>query len=116
MRAIEEAVDALERAVAEGDGARIVAADREVHHTIAAAAHSVVLELMVASHYRSFDQVLDARGRVRQSQAEVLVERHRAGKPVPHRRLLAAIAAGDVAEARARASALVTLSPRGRRR
>lgn len=115
LAAIERAVNQLETALAAEDEEGIVAADRQVHQCIAAASHSVVLELMVANHYRAFDEVLDARGRVRQAQAEMLIERYRAGKPTPHRRLFQAIAHGDGAQAGAIASALVTHSPRGRR-
>jgi GntR family transcriptional regulator, transcriptional repressor for pyruvate dehydrogenase complex len=110
---IGQAVDALEAAVATGDQDAIVAADRDFHHAVAAASQSVVLEVSTANHYRTFDAAFDARGRVKQSQAEALVERHRQGRTTPHRRILEAISRGDEPAARDLAVALVTRSPRG---
>jgi GntR family transcriptional regulator, transcriptional repressor for pyruvate dehydrogenase complex len=115
LQAIEHALVELEGAIAAGEPEAIVAADREFHHAVAAASHSVVLELMTANHYRTFDGAFDARGRVKQSQVEVLVERHRQGRSLSHRRIYEAIVAGDEALAREVATALVTRSPRGSR-
>lgn len=115
LATIEAAVVALEAAIATEDHDAIVAADRDFHHAISAAAHSVVLELMTANHYRTFDGAFDSRGRVKQSQSHVLVERHHEGRPLAHRRIFEAIAAADETAARELAVALVTRSPRGRR-
>ena len=112
---LEAAADALDTALADEDHDAIVVADRDFHRAVAAAAHSVVLELQVANHYRTFDGAFDARGRVKQSQAEVLIERHRQGRVTLHRRILDAIAEGDEDAARDHAVALVARAPRGRR-
>lgn len=115
LHTIERAVEGIEDALDSADHHAIVVADREFHHAVAAASHSVVLELMTGNHYRTFDGAFDAAGRVKQSQVDELVELHRQGRAVPHRRIFEAISAGDEQRARERAVALVTRSPRGRR-
>lgn len=112
--AIEQAVEQLEEAIAAEDPDAIVAADRNFHHAVAAATHSVVLQIMTGNHYRTFDGAFDATGRVKQSQVDVLISRNRAGRPLAHRRIFEAIAAGDEGRARELAVALVTRSPGGR--
>ena len=87
--------------MAGGEVADISEADRAFQHAVAATAHSVALELMVSNFYRSMDLALDARGRVKRSTAQMLIDLHRSGRDLPHRRLAEAIAAGDVGRARA---------------
>jgi GntR family transcriptional repressor for pyruvate dehydrogenase complex len=99
---------AVEEAVAGGAVAEISEADRAFQHAVAASARSVALELMVSNFYRSMDHALDARGRVKRSTAQMLVELGRSGRALPHRRLAEAIAAGDVARAQAIASLVMT--------
>ena len=89
----------VEQAVAGGDVAEISEADRAFQHAVAASARSVALELMVSNFYRSMDLALDARGRVKRSTAQLLVDLRRSGRALPHRRLAEAIAAGDVTRA-----------------
>lgn len=113
LEALEVAVDALDDAIHSEDHEAIIVADRAFHRSVAAAAHSVVLELMMAQHYRSLDGSFDSAGRLRRAQAESLVDRHHRNRPLPHRLILAAIAEGDVDRARQLAVALVTRSPRG---
>ena len=81
--------------------AEISEADRAFQQAVAAAARSVALELMVSNFYRSMDLALDARGRVKRSTAQMMIELRRSGRALPHRRLAEAIAAGDVGRAQA---------------
>jgi len=90
----------VEEAVACGDVAGIVEADRRFQHKVAESARSIALELMTSNFYRSLDHALDARGRVKRSTSRSLVELHRSGRALPHRRLAEAIGAGDVERAR----------------
>ena len=90
----------VEQAVAEGVVAEISAADRAFQHGVATAARSVALELMVSAFYRSMDQSLDARGRVKRSTAQQLIDLRAEGHALPHRRLAEAIAAHDAPRAR----------------
>ncbi|MGZ4757737.1 MAG: FadR/GntR family transcriptional regulator [Acidimicrobiales bacterium] len=92
--------DVVEHAVAGGVVADISQADRAFQHAVAAAARSVALELMVSNFYRSMDLSLDARGRVKRSTAQMLIDLRRSGRPLPHRRLAEAIAGGDAVRAR----------------
>ncbi len=85
----------VEEAVAGGAVADISEADRAFQHAVAATARSVALELMVGNFYRSMDLSLDARGRVKRSTAQMLIDLRRSGRDLPHRRLADAIAAGD---------------------
>lgn len=91
----------VEQAVAGGEVADISEADRAFQQAVAATARSVALELMVSNFYRSMDLALDARGRVKRSTAQLLIELRRSGRDLPHRRLAEAIAAGDADKARA---------------
>lgn len=115
VEALTDAVEELDEAIEREDPEAIIAADREFHRRIAAASHSVVLELMSANHYRTLDGSFDAKGRLRAAQADSLIERHHQGKQLPHRLILEALVAGDAARARQVAIALVTRSPRGAR-
>jgi len=98
----------VELAVAGGDVAAIVDADREFQHRVAGTSHSIALELMMSNFYRSMDHALDSRGRVKRSTSASLVALHQAGRALPHRRLAEAIAAGDVDRARSIAHKVMT--------
>ena len=56
---LERAIGALEEAVTDGADEDIIRADREFHHTVAALAGSLALELCVSDFYRAFDASLD---------------------------------------------------------
>lgn len=112
VTALEETVDDLDDAITREDRPAVIESDRAFHQRIAAASHSVVLELMMAGHYRTLDGSFDVKGHLRDAQSASLIERHRQGKPLPHRLILQAIVAGDEARARRLAVALVTRSPR----
>ena len=105
---LERATTAVEAAVASGDDLAIVGADREFHHTVASLTGSVALELTVSDFYRALDASLDADGAVKRSIPRILTAIGATGARLPHRRLAAAIEAGDEAEARAIAGAMVT--------
>jgi len=98
----------VELAVAGGEVAAIVDADREFQHRVAGTSHSIALELMMSNFYRSMDHALDSRGRVKRSTSASLVALHQAGRALPHRRLAEAIAAGDVDRARSIAHKVMT--------
>lgn len=104
---LDEATVALESAVGSDDDESIVAADREFHHTVASLTGSIALELNVSDFYRALDVSLDTTGAVKRSIPRILRTIAGRGAPLPHRRLATAIAAGDEAEARHLARAMV---------
>ncbi len=99
---------AVEDAVASGVVAAIVDADRSFQHAVAEASRSIALELMMSNFYRALDHALDARGRVKRSTSQLLIDLHRRGRTLPHRRLAEAIAAGDAERARVIARKVMT--------
>lgn len=105
---LDEALSVLESAVDHGTDQDIVRADRDFHHTVAALTNSVTLELSVSDFYRAFDESYDATGSMKRSIADILRKLWRADRPLPHRRLTEAIAAGDEPKARAMAHLMVT--------
>ncbi len=105
---LDRAAAALEAAVAGASDDEIVHADRDFHHTVAALAGSVTLELIVNDCYRAFDASFDRGGTMKRSIARVLRAIARKGRPLPHRRLADAIAAGDEGRARSVAHTIVT--------
>ncbi len=109
---LDRAVVTLEEAVAGGADDDIIRADREFHHTIAALAGSLALELSVTDFYRAFDASLDTGGRMKHSIASLL--RAIAARPdrLPHRLLAEAIRSSDQTRARVIARAIVFGAPR----
>ncbi len=109
---LDRAVATLEEAVAGGADDDIIRADREFHHTIAALAGSLALELSVTDFYRAFDASLDTGGRMKHSIASLL--RAIAARPdrLPHRLLAEAIRSSDKTRARVIARAIVFGAPR----
>lgn len=108
LAALDGATAAIEQAVAAGDEAAIVAADRAFHHTVASLSGSIALELMVSDFYRAFDASYDAGGSMKRSIPRILVAVARRGRPLPHRRLADAIRAGDEPAARTYAHVMIT--------
>ncbi len=109
---LERAVAALEEAVPDGSDEDIIRADREFHHTVAALAGSLALELIVSDFYRAFDASLDTGGEMKRSIVTLLRAIGARSKPLPHRRLTEAIRAGDEDQARIIGRAMVLGSPR----
>ncbi len=109
---LDRAVATLEEAVAGGADDDIIRADREFHHTVAALAGSLALELSVTDFYRAFDASLDTGGRMKHSIASLL--RAIAARPdrLPHRLLAEAIRSSDQTRARVIARAIVFGAPR----
>lgn len=58
---------ALKEALPDGSDEDIIRADREFHHTVAALAGSLALELIVNLFYRAFDASLDTGGAMKRS-------------------------------------------------
>ncbi|MGO8960933.1 MAG: FadR/GntR family transcriptional regulator [Streptosporangiaceae bacterium] len=104
---LERAVAALEEAVAEGTDEDIIGADREFHHTVAALAGSLALELIVSDFYRAFDASLDPGGGMKRSIASLLRSIAASSARLPHRILAEAIGSGDEERARRTARAIV---------
>jgi GntR family transcriptional regulator, transcriptional repressor for pyruvate dehydrogenase complex len=109
---LERAATGVDQAVAAADHAAIVAADREFHHTVAAAADSITLELIVSDFYRAFDASIDAHGTVKRTIPRILIAMAAQGRPLPHRQLADAIADGDEEQVRTIAHFIVAGAPR----
>jgi GntR family transcriptional repressor for pyruvate dehydrogenase complex len=108
---LERAVAALEEAVTDGADEDIIRADREFHHTVAALAGSLALELIVSDFYRAFDASLDTGGGMKRSIASLLRAIGARSERLPHGVLADAIRSGDAERARLIARAIV-LGPR----
>ena len=108
---LERATSALEEAVTDGADEDIIRADREFHHTVAALAGSLALELSVTDFYRAFDASLDADGGMKRSITSLLRAICARSERLPHRVLAEAIRSGDKEQARLIARAIV-LGPR----
>ncbi len=108
---LERAVATLEEAVTVGADEGIIRADREFHHTVAALAGSLALELIVSDFYRAFDASLDTGGRMKRSIASLLRAIGARSEQLPHRLLAEAIRAGDEEQARVIARAMVVGAP-----
>ena len=109
---LERAVTVLEEAVTDGADEDIIRADREFHHTVAALAGSLALELSVNDFYRAFDASLDTGGRMKRSITSLLRAIGARSQRLPHRRLAEAIRSGDEERARVIARAIVVGAPR----
>jgi DNA-binding FadR family transcriptional regulator len=109
---LERAVARLEEAVADGSDEDIIRADREFHHTVAALAGSLALELIVSDFYRAFDASLDSGGRIKRSIASLLRAIGARSERLPYRLLAEAIRSGDEERARVIARAIVVGAPR----
>jgi DNA-binding FadR family transcriptional regulator len=104
---LERAIAALEDAVTSGTDEDIIGADREFHHTVAALADSLALELSVTDFYRAFDASLDPTGGIKRSIASLLRAIGARSEQLPHRLLAEAIRAGDRERARRTARSIV---------
>jgi GntR family transcriptional regulator, transcriptional repressor for pyruvate dehydrogenase complex len=104
---LDRAVATLEEAVADGSDEDIIGADREFHHTVAALAGSLALELIVSDFYRAFDASLDPGGGMKRSIASLLRAISTRSGRLPHRVLAEAIRSGDYERARLIARAIV---------
>ena len=109
---LERAVATLEEAVTDGADEDIIRADREFHHTVAALAGSLALELIVSDFYRAFDASLDSGGEMKRSIASLLRAICGRSQRLPHRLLAEAIRSGDEERARVIARAIVVGPPR----
>ena len=108
---LDRAVATLEEAVTDGADEDIIRADREFHHTVAALAGSLALELIVSDFYRAFDASLDTGGRMKRSIASLLRAIGARSERLPHRLLAEAIRSGDEERARVIARAMVVGAP-----
>jgi DNA-binding GntR family transcriptional regulator len=104
-------VAALEEAVPCGSDEDIIRADREFHHTVAALAAFLALELIVSDFYRAFDASLDTGGEMKRSIVTLRRAIGALSKPLPHRRLTEAIRAGDEEQTRVIGRAMVLGTP-----
>ena len=104
---LERAVANLDEAVTDGADEDIIRADREFHHTVAALAASLALELSVTDFYRAFDASLDPGGGMKRSIAGLLRAIGARSARLPHRVLADAIRSGDEERARLTARAIV---------
>lgn len=104
---LERAVAALEDAVTDGTDEDIIRSDREFHHTVAALAGSLALELSVSDFYRAFDASLDTGGEMKRSIAGLLRAIGARSEQLPHRVLAEAIRSGDKERACRTARAIV---------